>query len=99
MKEKGNWFLFNLQPIFVEAPFQQWDLDFIGEINTSPSGKHKWILTTTNYFTKRIESIPTKKDIDTVIIQFIEENILARFACPRKIITDNAQAFKSKKMI
>ena len=89
----------SLQPIFVEAPFQQWGLDFIGEINPSSSGQHRWILTATDYFTKWIEAIPTKRVIDTVIIQFIEENILARFGCPRKIITDNAQAFKSKKMI
>jgi hypothetical protein len=29
----------------------------------------------------------------------LEENILARFGCPRKIVTDNAQAFKSMAMI
>jgi hypothetical protein len=52
------------------------------------------LLTTTDYFTKWIESIPTKRATHTVIIQFIEENILARFGCSRKIITDNAQAFK-----
>ena len=32
-------------------------------------------------------------------IQFIEENILARFGYPRKIIMGNAKAFKSNKMI
>jgi transposase InsO family protein len=34
-----------------------------------------------------------------VVINFLEENILARFGCPRKIITDNAQDFKSIAMI
>jgi transposase InsO family protein len=29
----------------------------------------------------------------------LDENILARFGCPRKIVTDNAQAFKSMAMI
>ena len=29
----------------------------------------------------------------------MEENILARFGCPKRIVTDNAPAFKSKKMI
>jgi transposase InsO family protein len=29
----------------------------------------------------------------------LEENILSRFGCPRKIVTDNAQAFKSMAMI
>eukprot|EP00253_Pinus_taeda_P031465 PITA_31465 len=36
---------------------------------------------------------------DSTIIQFLESNILSRFGCPEKIITDNAAAFKSKKMI
>jgi hypothetical protein len=33
------------------------------------------------------------------LIKFLEENILARFGFPRKIITHNAQAFKSLAMI
>ena len=52
-----------------------------------------------DYFTKWIEAIPTKKSTDTTIIQFIEENILARFGCPRKIVIDDAQAFKLNKMV
>jgi hypothetical protein len=88
-----------LRPIKAETPFQQWGLDFIGEINPNSSGKHKWILTATNYFTKWVESIPTREETDTIIIKFLEENILARFGCPRKIITDNAQAFKSAKLM
>jgi hypothetical protein len=88
-----------LKPISVEAPFQQWDLDFIGEVHTSSSGQHKWILTTTDYFTKWIEVVPSRKATDVVIIKFLETNILSRFGCPKKIITDNATSFKSKKMI
>jgi transposase InsO family protein len=34
-----------------------------------------------------------------VVIDFLEENILSRFGCPRNIVTDNAQAFKSMAMI
>ena len=36
--------------------------------------------------------------MDMLIIQFLESNILSCFGCPSKIITDNATAFKSKKM-
>jgi len=32
-------------------------------------------------------------------MQFLETNILSRFGCLEKIITDNADAFKSKRMI
>lgn len=88
-----------LVPIYVEAPFQQWILDFIGKIHPPSSGQHRWILTATDYFTKWIEAVPTRKANDPVIICFLENNILSRFGCPMKIITDDAQAFKSKKMI
>ena len=66
-----------LNPITVEAPFQQWGLDFIGEINPNSSGQHKWILTATDYFTKWIEAIPTRRATENVIMNFLEENILA----------------------
>ena len=88
-----------LQPISFQAPFQQWGLDFIGEINPSSSAQHKWILTATDYFTKWIEEIQTRQVTDLVIIQFLESNILSRFGCPQRIITDNATAFKSKNMV
>ena len=32
-------------------------------------------------------------------MDFLEENILSRFGYPRKIVTDNAQAFKSMAMV
>eukprot|EP00253_Pinus_taeda_P002656 PITA_02656 len=88
-----------LVPIYVEAPFQQWGLYFIGEIHPPSSGQHRWIFTTTDYFTKWIEAVPTRQANDSMIISFLENNILSRFSCPIKIITDNAQAFKSKRMI
>jgi len=83
-----------LKPISTEKPFQQWGLDFIREIHPSSSGQHKWILTATDYFTKWIEAIPCRQANDTTIIQFLECNILSRFGCPEKIISDNAAAFK-----
>eukprot|EP00253_Pinus_taeda_P022351 PITA_22351 len=88
-----------LRPISTKKPFQQWGLDFIGEIHPPSSGQHKWILTATGYFTKWIQAIPSRQANDTVIIGFLETNILSRFGCPEKIITDNVVAFKSKKMI
>ena len=88
-----------LKPVFVEAPFQQWGLDFIGEINPTSSGQHMWILTATNYFTKWIEAVPTKQATDSIIIEFLICNILSRFGCLRRIITDNAKAFTSSKLV
>ena len=74
-------------------------MDLIGEINLNSLGQHKWILTATDYFTKSIEAIPTRRATETVIMDFLEENILARFGCSRRIVTDNATTFKLKTMI
>jgi hypothetical protein len=97
--EKKNLPALPLVPVKTKAPFQQWGMDFIGEIHPQSSAQHKWILTTTDYFTKWVESIPTQNATDSVVINFLEENILSRFGCPQKIVTDNAQAFKSMAMI
>jgi hypothetical protein len=88
-----------LKLISVEAPFQQWGLDFIGEIHPPSLGQHRWILISTDYFTKWIEAVPSRQATDSIIIKFLENNILSRIGCPRKIITDNAAAFRSKKLI
>ena len=88
-----------LVPISVEAPFQQWGLDFIGEINPVSSGQHRWILTATDFFTKWVEAIPTRQVTDTVIIDFLLNHILSRFGCPKRLVTDNAQAFSSSKLV
>eukprot|EP00253_Pinus_taeda_P025485 PITA_25485 len=54
-----------LKPVEVNAPFQQWGLDFIREIHPTSSAHHKWILIATDYFTKWIEAIPTRQATDT----------------------------------
>jgi hypothetical protein len=87
--------LLPLNPISMEAPFRQWGLEFIREIHPQYSTQHKWILIVIYYFTKWIEAVPTRQEMDDVIIQFLEENILSRFGCPIKIITDNAAYFRS----
>eukprot|EP00253_Pinus_taeda_P003077 PITA_03077 len=40
-----------LQPVNIEQPFDQWGLDIIGEIVPHSSKQHRYILTTTYYFT------------------------------------------------
>jgi hypothetical protein len=71
-----------LKPIVVTGPFQQWGLDFIGEIHPPSSSQHRWILVATDYFTKWIEAIPTRNANHTVIINFLQENIFVRFRLP-----------------
>jgi hypothetical protein len=68
----------------MEAPFQQWGLDFIGKINPHSSAQHRWILTAIDYFTKWVEAIPSRRATDSVVIDFLEENILSRFGYPER---------------
>lgn len=59
---------FPLQPITIENPFEQWGLDVVGEINLNSSKLHKYILTTTDYFSKWTEAIPLKVINNTEVI-------------------------------
>eukprot|EP00253_Pinus_taeda_P003993 PITA_03993 len=79
-----------LAKLMAESNLHALDINLIAAI---------WILIATDYFTKWIEAIPTRQATDMIIIQFLEYNILSRFGFPHKIITDNAVAFKSKKMV
>jgi len=89
---------FPLNPVVVSGPFQQWGLEFIGEIHPTSSGQHQWILTATDYFTKWIEVIPTRSASRKVIIGFLEY-IMSRFGFPRNIVTDNDASFKSEPLV
>jgi len=46
-----------------------------------------------------VESIPTKKAIEEVVMNFLEERIITRFGVPSKITTDNAKAFSSHALV
>lgn len=41
-----------LKMVVGEAPFIQWGLDLIGEINPNSSIGHKWIIIAIDHFTK-----------------------------------------------
>jgi hypothetical protein len=84
-----------LQPVVVEAPFQQWGLEFIGKFNDNSSNGYSWVLIATDYFTKWVEAIPTKSATEKVVMDFLEDRIITRFGVPSKIVTDNAKAFCS----
>jgi hypothetical protein len=82
----------------VEAPFQQWGLDFIVNFNDNSSNGYSWVIIATYYFTKWVEAIPTKSTTEKVVMDFLEDRIITRFGVPSKIVTNNAKAFCSAKM-
>jgi hypothetical protein len=76
----------------VEAPFQQWGLDFIEKFNDNLSNGYSWVITATDYFTKWVEAISTKSATKKVVMDFLVDRIITRFGVPSKIVTDNAKA-------
>ena len=88
-----------LKPVEVQAPFQQWGMDFIGEISPKSSTGFSWILVATDYFTKWVEAIPTRNVTSKVVNNFLLNNIASRFGCPERIVTDNAMCFRSDEFI
>jgi hypothetical protein len=86
-----------LNPMVVEEPFEQWGLYFIGEIKDNSSNGFKWKIMASNYFTIWVESIPTKREIDKVVMEFLENKII-RFGIPLKIIMNNTKEFKYMKL-
>jgi hypothetical protein len=76
-----------LQPVVFEAPFQQCELDFIGQFKDNSSNGYTWIITTTDYFTKWVEALPTNSTTNKVVMDFLEDRIITRFGVPAKITT------------
>ncbi|GLJ50228.1 hypothetical protein SUGI_1069200 [Cryptomeria japonica] len=88
-----------LNLVTVEAPFVQWGIDFIGEIVERSGRGHRWIIVATNYFTKWIEAIPTRRATSKVVIDFLMDNVITRFGIPAKLVMDNAMSFRSEEFV
>ncbi|XP_024172220.1 uncharacterized protein LOC112178292 [Rosa chinensis] len=65
-----------MQPIIKPWPVRGWALDLIGMIHPHSSLQHKFIIVTTDYFTKWVEAEPLKEASGATIRQFIFGNIL-----------------------
>jgi hypothetical protein len=73
--------------------FRGWGLDFIGEIHSSSSKGHRFILVATNYFTKWTEVVPLRNMMHKEVISFVLEHIIHRFGVPQTLTIDQGVAF------
>jgi len=85
-----------MHPIIKPWPFRGWAIDLIGRIYPPSSKGHKFILVTTNYFTKWVEAIPLKKVMSANMIDFVKEHTIYRFGIPQTITTDQGTMFTSR---
>ena len=83
-----------LNPQVTLQAFDKWAIDFVGPIN--PSGKRtgaRYIITVTDYLTRWAEAKPVKDCSSDIAAQFIFENIVTRFGCPRVLMSDQGSHF------
>jgi hypothetical protein len=84
-----------LHPIIKPWPFRSWALDFVGLIHLASSKGHRFVLVTTDYFTKWTKAVPLKNMMHIDVIQFISEPIIHRFGIPLTLTTDKGSSFMS----
>ena len=61
----------------------------VGPVNP-PSRGYIWILVTTKYFTKWVETVPLQKATGEAVANFIKENIIVRFGVPTGLLVTMA---------
>jgi hypothetical protein len=71
-------------------------LDIIGEINPNSSKQHKYVITTTDYFSHWTQAIPLTK-VNDEVVNFLEQHIIIRFVMIKSLVFDNATYFSSLK--
>jgi hypothetical protein len=63
-------------------PSRGWGLDFIGEIHSSSSKGHRFMLVANEYFTKWTKVVALKNMTHKKVIEFITDHIIHRLRIP-----------------
>jgi hypothetical protein len=87
-----------LHLVSVDSPFQQWGLDIIGPVNPPCSQQHKFIITTTDYFTRWSEAAALRTVNTSQVIAFLRSNIITRFGIHDYLVFNNTYYFSSLEM-
>jgi hypothetical protein len=86
---KRNMMPLNL--ILIVELFDVWGIDFIGPFPNSYG--YLFILVAVDYVSKWVEAIACKTNDHRVVLQFLKENVFARFGTPRAINSDGGKHF------
>ena len=84
----------SLVPQITLQTFDKWVVDFVGPI--SPTWTHmaaRYIITATDYLTRWDEATPVKDCTTTTTANFLFENVVTRFGCPKILISDQGTHF------
>jgi hypothetical protein len=69
--------------------FDVWGIDFMGPFSNSYG--YFYILVAVDYVSKWVEAIACKSNDHKVVLQFLKNNVFARFGTPRAIISDGGK--------
>ena len=87
-----------LNPLSSPWPFAQWGLDIVSPFPKAVGNK-RYLLVSTDYFTKWVEAEPLENVRDVDAKKFVWKNIVTRFGVPRIPISDNGLQFDRKSFI
>eukprot|EP00253_Pinus_taeda_P005030 PITA_05030 len=79
-----------LQPQLVIESFKRWALDFVGPFHL-PSNQKAYILVSTDYVTKWVETIDLPRAIEEAVINFLFGMFLW-YGLPREVITNGVES-------
>ncbi|KAJ8965934.1 hypothetical protein NQ317_006337 [Molorchus minor] len=80
------------------SPFQMWAIDVLGPYTTS-TFNNNYILIAEDIFSHWIEAKPIPEADGKAVLKFVQENIVARYGIPEKLITDQGTVFSYNKLI
>ena len=84
-----------LNPLSSLWPFAQWSLDIVSPFS-KVAGNKRYLLVSTDYFTKWVEAEPLANIKDMDAKKFVWKNTVTRFRVPHTLILDNGLQFDSK---
>jgi hypothetical protein len=84
-----------LHPITKPWPFCGWGLDSVFQIHPASSKGHRFVLVTTDYFTKWMKAVPLKNMMHREVIHFLSEHIIDIFGIPQTLTMDQGSSFMS----
>jgi hypothetical protein len=82
-----------LTPIIPLAPFEKWDINFIGPISLVSTQKKRYIILATDYATKWVEARATRKNNAQTSASFLFEEIMMKFGHPLELVSDRGTHF------
>src|SRR6266542_93929 len=84
-----------LHSIKIKELFYQWGIDIVRPL-IETSRENKYIVVAINYFTKYPEARALTNANAKSVANFIYEDIICRYGCPRKIISDRGTHFNNQ---